>query len=53
MGLGLSLGMMAAGLPLAVVGARAYLSRQKLAAVMLSGAGLLLAGAITLLIQLW
>lgn len=53
MGVGWSLGMMAAGLPLAVMGARAYLSRQKLAAVMLSGAGLILAGAISLLIALW
>jgi hypothetical protein len=53
MGIGWSLGMMAAGLPLALIGAHAYLSRQKLAAVMLSGAGLLLAGAVGLLIQLW
>ena len=53
MGLGWSLGMMAVGLPLAVLGALAYRSRQKLAGVMLSGAGLLLAGAISLLISLW
>jgi len=45
--------MMATGLLLAVVGAFAYRSRQKLASVMLSGAGLLLAGAISLLISLW
>lgn len=45
--------MMAVGLPLAVVGALAYRSRQKLAAVMVSGAGLILIGAIGLLIALW
>jgi len=44
---------MAVGLPLAVFGALAYRSQQRLAAVMLSGAGLLLAGAVSLLISLW
>lgn len=53
MGVGWSLALMAVGLPLAVMGAHAYRSRQKLAAVMLSGAGLLLAGAVSLLISLW
>jgi len=53
MGLGWSLGMMAVGLPMTVVGASAYRARERLAAVMLVGAGLLLAGAISLLITLW
>lgn len=53
MGVGWSLGLMAVGLPLALMGALAYRARQRLAAVMLSGAGLLLAGAISLLISLW
>jgi hypothetical protein len=53
MGLGWSLGLMATGLPLAVLGALVYRARQRLAAVMISGAGLLLVGAVGLLITLW
>lgn len=53
MGVGWSLGLMAVGLPMALAGAAAYRSRDRFAAVMLAGAGLLLGGAISLLIALW